>query len=126
MVKERLKLTLEELFYNLSDEYGKNFNWRLIPLTQSGRGFFIDELKKEIGKNHFLYNKRVWAVAKCESGNAVLYLTGNEKGEDTYYVFHLTYSEYNSEGSPDYEELKDIDAVSKYMENGLFLANEVS
>lgn len=41
MVKERLKLTLEELFYNLSDEYGKNFNWRLIPLTQSGRGFLL-------------------------------------------------------------------------------------
>ena len=77
MVKERLKLTLEEVFYNLSDEYGEKFNWRLIPLTQSGRGIFIDELKKEIGKNHFLYNKRVWAVAKCESGNKVLYLTGN-------------------------------------------------
>ena len=79
MVKERLKLTLEEVFYNLSDENGEKFNWRLIPLTQSGRGIFINELKKEIGKNHFLYNKRVWAVAKCESGNKVLYLTGNEK-----------------------------------------------
>ena len=54
MVKERLKLTLEEVFYNLSDEYGEKFNWRLIPLTQSGRGIFIDELKKEIGKNHFI------------------------------------------------------------------------
>lgn len=53
MVKERLKLTLEEVFYNLFDEYGEKFNWRLIPLTQSGRGIFIDELKKEIGKNHF-------------------------------------------------------------------------
>ena len=48
MVKERLKLTLEELFYNLSDEYGEKFNWRLIPLTQSGRGIFIDELKNVI------------------------------------------------------------------------------
>ena len=26
MVKERLKLTLEEVFYNLSDEYGEKFN----------------------------------------------------------------------------------------------------
>ena len=46
MVQERLKLTLEEVFYNLFDEYGEKFNWRLIPLTQSGRGIFIDELKK--------------------------------------------------------------------------------
>lgn len=116
MVKERLKLTLEEVFYNLFDEYGEKFNWRLIPLTQSGRGIFIDELKKEIGKNHFLYNKRVWAVAKCKSGNKVLYLTGNEKGEDTYYVFHLTYSEHSTGKFPDYEELGDLHAVKEYME----------
>ena len=77
---------------------------------------FKDELKKEIGKNHFLYNKRVWAVAKCESGNKVLYLTGNEKGEDTYYVFHLTYSEYSTGKFPDYEELGDLHAVKEYME----------
>ena len=32
--------------------------------------------------------KEYWAVAKCESGNKVLYLTGNEKGEDTYLCFH--------------------------------------
>ena len=116
MVQETLKLTLEEVFYNLFDEYGEKFNWRLIPLTQSGRGIFIDELKKEIGKNHFLYNKRVWAVAKCKSGNKVLYLTGNEKGEDTYYVFHLTYSEYSTGKFPDYEELGDLHAVKEYME----------
>ena len=65
MVKERLKLTLEEVFYNLSDEYGEKFNWRLIPLTQSGRGIFIDELKKEIGKNHFLYNKNNYPFKQC-------------------------------------------------------------
>ena len=73
-------------------------------------------LKKENGKNHYLYNKRVWAVAKCESGNKVLYLTGNEKGEDTYYVFHLTYSEYSTGKFPDYEELGDLRAVKEYME----------
>ena len=54
MVKERLKLTLEEVFYNLSDEYGEKFNWRLIPLTQSGRGIFIDELKKKLVKTIFI------------------------------------------------------------------------
>ena len=76
----------------------------------------INELKKEIGKNHFLYNKRVWAVAKCKSGNKVLYLTGNEKGEDTYYVFHLTYSEHSTGKFPDYEELGDLHAVKEYTE----------
>ena len=74
------------------------------------------DIKKEIGKNHFLYNKRVWAVAKCKSGNKVLYLTGNEKGEDTYYVFHLTYSEHSTGKFPDYEELGDLHAVKEYME----------
>ena len=70
MVKERLKLTLEEVFYNLSDEYGEKFNWRLIPLTQSGRGIFIDELKKEIGKNHFLYNRKDRLRRSLELRNA--------------------------------------------------------
>ena len=46
-------MTLEEVFYNLSDEYGEKFNWRLIPLTQSGRGIFIDELKKKLVKTIF-------------------------------------------------------------------------
>lgn len=45
-----------------------------------------------------------------------LYLTGNEKGEDTYYVFHLTYSEHSTGKFPDYEELGDLHAVKEYME----------
>ena len=45
-----------------------------------------------------------------------LYLTGNEKGEDTYYVFNLTYLEHNTGKFPDYEELGDLHAVKEYME----------
>lgn len=56
-------MTAEEVFSDLYDKYGDDFNWHMIPLSQSG-GEFVSELKKEIGKDHFLYDKRIWAVAK--------------------------------------------------------------
>ena len=66
----------------------------MVPLSQSN-GVFVEELKKELGEGHFLYHKKVWAVAKCESNDDVLYLTAGEQGGDTYYIFHLTYSKQN-------------------------------
>lgn len=108
-------MTAEEVFSDLYDKYGDDLNWYMIPLSQSG-GAFVSELKKEIGKDHFLYDKRIWAVAKCEANDDVLYVTGNGFGADIYYIFHLTYAEHNSEGFPKYEELMDIYAVKEYIE----------
>ena len=31
-------MTLEEMFCDLYDKYGKDFNWYLIPLHTGGRG----------------------------------------------------------------------------------------
>lgn len=42
-------MTIEEIFSDLCDKYGEDFNWYMIPLTQAD-GVFVTELKNEIGK----------------------------------------------------------------------------
>ena len=114
-------MTTEEIFCDLFDKYGEDFNWYMVPLSQSN-GAFVDELKKEIGEKHFLYHKKVWAVAKCKSNDDVLYVTGGESGADIYYIFHLTYSNQNLEGFPKYEEFVEIHAVKEFIEQA-FIEN---
>lgn len=63
-------MTAEEVFCGLYDKYGKALTWHMIPLSQSN-GALVEELKKEIGNNHFLYNSKIWAVAKCERNGAL-------------------------------------------------------
>ena len=109
------KMTLEEMFCDLYDKYGKNFNWHMIPFTQAD-GAFVAELNKEIGQDHFLYGKKIQAVAKCESNDDVLYVVRNGIGRDIYYLFHLTYSAHNVDGFPRYEEFADIFAVKEFIE----------
>lgn len=43
-------MTIEEIMYQLDKEYGEDFNWELIPLSQSN-GHFADELKRELDEN---------------------------------------------------------------------------
>lgn len=87
----------------------------MVPLSQSN-GTLVKELKKEIGKEHFLYHKKIWAVAKCESNDDVLYVTAGESGTDIYYIFHLTYSKQKFTGFPKYEKFADIYAVKEFIE----------
>ena len=109
-------MTVEEVFCNLYDKYGKDFTWHMIPLSQS-KGTLVEELKKEIGNNHFLYNKKIWAVAKCERNEDVLYVTGSENGKDMYYIFSLTYSaDNNIDGFPKCKEFNGIYAVKDFIE----------
>lgn len=72
----------------------------MYQLNLNGNTGFVAELKKENGRNYFLYNKQIWAVTKCDSNDDVLYLADNGGGTDIYYMFHLTYSEYNADGFP--------------------------
>ncbi len=58
-------MTIEEVFSHLYDKYGEDFNWYMLPLTQAD-GMFVTELKNEIGEDHFLYDKRIWAVAMTD------------------------------------------------------------
>ena len=108
-------MTTEEIFCDLSNQYGEDFNWHMVPLSQSN-GFLVKELKKEIGEGHFLYYKEIWAVAKCTSNDDVLYVTSEELGTDVYYIFHLTYSHQNIEGFPKCEKFADIQAVKEFIE----------
>ncbi|GFI66372.1 hypothetical protein IMSAG185_01988 [Lachnospiraceae bacterium] len=108
-------MTAEEIFCDLFDKYGEDFNWYMIPLSQSN-GTFVEELKREIGEGHFLYHREVWAVAKCASNDDVLYAAAGESGTDIYYIFHLTYSKQNSNGFPKYEKFIDIYAVKEFIE----------
>ena len=62
-------MTAEEVFCDLGDKYGDDFNWYMIPLTNRT---FVAELRREIGEKHFLYNKPIYAVAKCDSNDDVL------------------------------------------------------
>ncbi len=106
-------MTVEEIFNSLSEKYGDDFNWHMLPLTNKT---FVTELKKEIGTMHFLYEKDIWAIAKCDSNDDVLYLVRGDNGEDKYYIFHLTYSANNVEGVPKCKEFNAIEDVKDYVE----------
>lgn len=106
-------MTAEEVFDDLTNKYGEEFNWHMLPFTNKS---FVAELKKEIGETHFLYNERIYAVAKCDSNDDVLFVAGNEDGMDIYYIFHLTYSVNNMVGYPKYIKLIGIQEVREYIE----------
>lgn len=108
-------MTIEEMFCDLLHKYGEDFNWYMVPLSQSN-GALVEELKKELGKGHFLSDKKVWAVAKCASNDDVLFAADEEPGTDSYYIFHLTYSAQNMQGFPKYKKFSDIYAVKEFME----------
>lgn len=102
-------MTAEELIYDLSCEYGNEFNWSMVPLINKT---FVDELKREICSEHFLYQKPIRAAAKCDSNDDVLYVTDDE----TYYIIHLTYSSENTAEFPRWKEFKNIGEVKSFLE----------
>ncbi len=112
-------MTVQKMFCEFNDKYGDDFNWYLLPLTNKT---FVAELKREIGKDHFLYNKSIQAVAKCDSNDDVLYITNDKTDSDIYYIFHLTYSVYNENGFPKYKKFTNIGAVKDFIEQ-TFLDN---
>jgi len=42
-------MTAEEIFCDLFEKYGEDFNWYMVPFSQSN-GIFGEELKKEINE----------------------------------------------------------------------------
>ena len=54
-------MTAEEVFCDLYDKYGEEFNWSMVPFSKA-KGPLVDELKRELGKSHFLYDKTIYAV----------------------------------------------------------------
>lgn len=105
-------MTVEEVFYKLSNIYGDEFGWQMVPPTNS----FVFELKRELGQEHFLCGQQIWAIAKCERNDDVLYVAGTDDGTDIYYIFHLTYSEHNAAGFPKSKKFLGIEALREYLE----------
>ncbi|MGN1415673.1 MAG: hypothetical protein ACI4XF_02440 [Oscillospiraceae bacterium] len=107
--------TIEEVFSDLCDKYGKAFNWTMIPFTKA-KGSFVDELKKELGCDNPVFQKEVYAVAKCESNDDVLYLIGEGSHEGLWRIYHLTYSYNDPNSFPRYEEFTSRQDVGLYIE----------
>ena len=56
-----MKMTLEEMFCDLYDKYGNDFNWYMIPFAQAD-GAFVAELNKEIIKQLQSVDERTKAL----------------------------------------------------------------
>lgn len=104
------KMTEEEAFSYLNMKYGPRFTWKLLLLSESD-GYYLRELKKELGADNELFKKDIYAVAKNEANDEVLYLIGG-----VYRIYHLTYTADNLPGYPRFMEFKDIEAVKDFFE----------
>lgn len=105
-------MTAEELFCNLHDKFGEEFNWHMIRFSDI---FFDQQAEREIKEGHPLFGKDMRSVAKCDSNDDVLYVTW-DKGADLYIIIHLTYSSSNDIDYPKYKISGDLKTVEKYIE----------
>ena len=106
-------MQIDDILFDLTNKYGDDFNWMSIPLSNVS---FVEGLKRELGKEHPLYNKIIRAVAKCESNDDVLLFVANETEKEMYYLFHLTYSTQQAQGSARGIEFRTTEEVKEYME----------
>ena len=60
----------------------KNFDWYVYSVGEKDK-----ELKKEIQKDHFLFGKDIYAIAKCDANDDVLYVMQME-GVDMFCIVH--------------------------------------
>lgn len=104
-------MTVEEVFDDLWKKYGDDFIWRMLPFSDK---YFVNELKLELGA-HYLFDESIYAVAKCDANDDVLYLCDNDGKNNIYRIYHLTYN-HNSMDLPKYIELIGIDKVKQYIE----------
>ena len=100
-------MTIEEIMNLFYEEYGEEFNWHMIPFTNKT---YVNELKKELGKNDNLVDQNIYSVAKCDSNDDVLFLVG-----DLWRIYHLTYSTNNMPGYPKYEEFSSRREAAEYI-----------
>ena len=109
-------MTEEEVFSYLKMKYESRFTWKLLLLSEA-TGYFVRELKKELGNDHELFKKNIYAVANNEINDEVLFLIGDmHGGGGIYRIYHLTYSAENPPGYPRYMEFKGIEAVRDFFE----------
>lgn len=108
-------MTIEEIMNCLTDEYGDNFNWRMIPLTDK---YFAAELKRELKPGDPFLMNDIHAVAKCDSDDNVLYLGIDGTGtKEIWRIYHLTYASDNVSGYPLFKEFGSRKTVADYIQN---------
>ena len=80
-------MTLEEMFRDLYDKYGNDFNWYMIPFAQAD-GAFVAELNKEMGQDHFLYGKK---SGRLRSVNPMMmcYMFSETEWEETLTIYSI-------------------------------------
>ena len=106
-------MTIEEIISGLSDEYGDEFNWDIIPFSNKS---FIDELKRELKPTDPFIQHDIYAVLKCDSNDDVLYVGSDASGKNEIWrIYHLTYSKSNTEGFPRYEEFSSRKDAAEYI-----------
>lgn len=105
-------MTIEEIMCQLDKEYGEDFNWMMIPFSQSN-GYFVDELKRELAENDLFLKHKIRAVAKCTSNDDVLFL----REDGIWRIYHLTYSSNNENGFPKYVEFHSRKSAAEYIQN---------
>lgn len=62
-----------------------------------------------------VFDSSIYAVAKCEANDDVLYVCGHDGQNDIYRIYHLTYT-HNPNDYPKYVELAGIEKVHQYIE----------
>lgn len=105
-------MTIGEIIYRLNKEYGEDFNWITIPVTQSG-GYFVTELKRELNDDDEFLRKKVWAAAKCTSNDDVLFFSE----ENIWRIYHLTYSSNKENVFPRYIEFSSRKSAAEYIQD---------
>ena len=108
-------MTIEEIIDCLIDKYGDEFNWRMIPFSNR---YFVTELKRELRQGDPFLSNDIYAVAKCDSNDEVLYLGGDSTGtKEIWRIYHLTYSANNVNGYPLFKEFNSRKTAAEYMQN---------
>lgn len=102
-------MTIEEIMCLFYEEYGSDFNWHLVPFDNKT---FVNELRRELNPDNEYIAGDVFAVAKCDSNDDVLFLSD----KNVWRIYHLTYSSDNASKYPLYKEFTGRREAAEYLQ----------
>jgi hypothetical protein len=88
----------------------KKYNDDLVLLNNKENSYFLNELNNE---KHLLYNRVKQEIMRRFSEDDVFYLCKDGK----YVIIHLTYSEINEIGWPQYKEFSTFEEAQEYIKS---------
>ena len=114
-LEDDLKQYVDEMMDNLYQQYVDEFNWSRISFSNKS---FVEELKRELDPGDVFLSGAVYAVAKCDSNDDVLYLgVDGLDARELWRIYHLTYSSHNTDGFPRYVEFYSREEVAEYIQD---------